>query len=137
VTNSKIVIDASIVIKWLTLQKEEKVVEARKVAQLLLQGKIQVWAPSFLLVEVTNILLKKKKMSIEMMDKAIQEIKKTGIQFVDFNVSEIGKLTQLAIQNSLTTYDAMYLLIAKEKKIPLLTLDRQLLKITDMCISLD
>jgi len=131
------VIDASIVIKWLVLQREEKVAEARKVVQLLLQGKIQVWAPSFLLVEVTNILLKKKKMSIEVMDKAIQEIKKTGIQFVDFDVSEIGKLTRLAVQHSLTTYDAMYLLIAKEKKIPLLTLDRQLLKITDVCISLD
>ena len=46
----KVVIDASIALKWLTKEKEENVSLARKIYTWLVSGEIEVWAPDFLLV---------------------------------------------------------------------------------------
>src|SRR5579859_1765892 len=82
VTTPNLVIDTNIVIKWFSFPNEEKVSEARKIYKQITEEIIQVYAPSFLTIELSNILFRKKHLP----DKAIQEILKKvlncGIIFI-------------------------------------------------------
>lgn len=127
------VLDASIVLEWLENNDKES---ARKLYQYLRQGKIAVYAPTFLLIEVGNILLKKKKFTQSDVEEFITALFQSGINFVDFYSHTIGQLLTTASKYKITTYDALYILLSQELKYPLITGDEELLKIKDVSVSL-
>ncbi len=133
----KIVIDASIVVKWFLSDKENGVKEATQIYSLLQKNKIDVYAPSFLLIELANVLLQKKHLSAQVVAQVMQKLQTSGIHFIDFEVNETQDLVSLAFEHTLTSYDCLYLLLATHKKIPLLTTDKQLLKVQNSSISLE
>ena len=65
----RIVIDASVVLKWFDLADEEGRELARRVYSDIVEGKVKAAAPEFLMVEVVNILIRKKKVSGENLKK--------------------------------------------------------------------
>jgi len=133
------VIDTNIVIKWFLKEDEGDVSKFRRIYSLMMTGKIDLIAPDFLLVEVLNILLKRKKLNKTKIFKLLERLRECGIKFESLweQVVSSKKLDILACKYGVTSYDALCLLLAKEKKCKLLTLDSQLLKIKNLATDAD
>ena len=130
------VVDASILIKLLSREREGLVAEAECFCSLIKRGKIQAFAPTFLLVEILNVLSAKKHFTEEGVINSLEWLKRLGIVFVDLNIAETDKLTGLCYQHDLTACDALYLLLAKNLGCKLVTEDKKLLKIRKHCVGL-
>ena len=70
----KVVVDASVVLKWIPGKREENKDEARELYRLMMQNKIVVYAPTFLLIEVLNILIMKRKAARQLVRKDIGKL---------------------------------------------------------------
>ena len=125
----KAVIDASIVLKWFSEEREEAVNQARQIYQFLRDNKIAFYAPQFLLVETLNILAKKKQISPALQKKAMRLLTTSGITFTSLSPQNTISLVAVIKKHDLTAYDALYIALAQEKKCRLLTVDVQLLTI--------
>lgn len=133
----KIVIDSNIVVKWLSKKDEEGVLKARKVYKLLASGEAEIFAPTFLLIEVLNILKKRKKISNYVIGKSIKKLIESEIRFKEIDKNEIEDLEKIVFEYDTTSYDAIFILLARKLNCRLLTVDERLLTIRDLTISLD
>jgi|SRR5579859_5689595 len=131
-----IVVDSNIVNKWFLRQNETELEQSYDVYRKIKNGLIKAWAPSFLLIEVSNILLYKKQFSEKAVDQIIEKIQNSGISFVEFNVIYLKELVRLSKLHDLTTYDGLYLLLALQKNCQLVTADKKLLNVKEVGVSL-
>ncbi len=113
-----VVVDASLLCAVIFDEAE------RHEAQAQLAGK-QLWAPRLLDHEVLNVAVKKHRrgLPVDVVQRALHD-------FLDYqiDVADPSPLDQLALalRYGLSGYDAAYLWLAAELRVPLLTFDKQL-----------
>ncbi len=93
-------------------------------AQAQLAGR-QLWAPRLLDQEVLNVAVKKHRrgLAAEVVQRALQDFLDYQIDMADPPpMEQLG----LALRYGLSGYDAAYLCLAAELRVPLLTFDKQL-----------
>lgn len=133
----KVVIDASVVLKWIPGEDEESVSEARQVYKMMTGNKLEVIAPTFLLIEVLNILTKRRKAKYSLVKKDIELLRSGKIRLVDLDTYNFTGITDIVYKYKITAYDALYCYLAQEKNCKLLTFDKQLLKIRNLTIGIE
>lgn len=133
----RIVIDASVVLKWIPGEDEESVSEARQVYEMMMNDKLEIYAPTFLLIEVLNILTRKRKAKNSLIKKDIEQLQNGKIRLVDLDTYKFAELVDIIHKYKITSYDAIYCYLAQKKNCKLLTFDRQLLKLRDLTIDID
>ncbi len=131
----KIVIDASVVLKWFS--PEPKAQLALQAYDAIKQGKLIATAPIFLLVEVMNILVHKKHVETDLVRKIIHKISTCGITFEDLVPEHIAELQQIVATHKVSAYDGLYLLSAQNHGCQILTEDQELLKLQKITIGLE
>ena len=133
----KIVIDASVVLKWIPGKNEEKVFQARMLNERMLGERIEVIAPSFLLFEVLNVLVRKRKTPHRVVQSIIDRLQQSNIRFYDAQMKVVSETEKIVFKYKVTAYDALYLALAKKKNCKLVTYDSELLKIKSLTISVE
>lgn len=133
----KVVIDASVVLKWIPGEDEESVSEARQVYKMMTGDKLEVIAPTFLLIEVLNILTKRRKAKYSLVKKDIELLRNGKIRLVDLDTYNFTGITDIVYKYKITAYDTLYCYLAQEKNCKLLTFDKQLLKIRNLTIGIE
>ena len=112
------VIDNSYLIEAIENADEERYFD-------VLEGKIELYAPQLIHYELGNVTLIKAKKN------AIKENRKyflsNLLQTVNIQDSDFVSIFDLAQKHSLTFYDAAYLQLAIDLKLPLATYDQQLI----------
>jgi len=95
----------------------------------LLKG-CDLYAPPLLAYELTSIARKKALKHPELLEK-IRASLEVGLA-LDIHWTEVDHLAvlKLALKEGLTTYDAAYLYLARTLKIPLVTFDEKLQRVT-------
>lgn len=116
-------IDASVVVKWVSKERERQLTKAHDLYQQAVEGKIKLIAPSLLQIEVSNILLKKKKLKPNTIIKLWRLINEAMILYVDLSETILKRSLSLADKNNLSVYDGLYLAIAHESKTKLISAD--------------
>lgn len=113
-----IVVDSSMVCAVLFDEAE------RGDAEQQLAGK-QLFAPNLLSHEVVNVALNKSRrgMPSGAVDKALADFATQSIELMD---TDVRAQLALALHYKLSAYDAAYLWLAAELKVPLATFDRKL-----------
>lgn len=109
----KIVVDASVMVKWLRSEKEDLLDHADKLLTDFKQGKVELYAPELSKYEVGNVLVKRKLF--------IDEAKASLISYYNLPINFIAESKELA-QNTykfadelhITYYDGAYLSLAGE-----------------------
>ena len=129
------VIDASVALKWFPVGDEEFVEESRNVWKAICRRSIQAYAPTFLLVEVTNILAKKKKVNALVLKKIVNSLINSEIKFVSLETSDLERLGDLVVKYGMTAYDAQYVLLAEQKRCKVMAADRDFLKLKALAVS--
>ena len=120
------VVDASVILKWvLGDEREADQDKARELLNAWVEGRVDLIVPKLWQYEVGNFLGR------EVPGQATEKMKlllNLRITSMDLNEDMCVQCFLWMKKNSVTFYDASYLSLAKEQKIPLLTLDKLLLK---------
>jgi predicted nucleic acid-binding protein len=121
---AKFVVDSSVVCSWV-LPDESSSVAAAAFVHLQTSDAI---APDLLWHEVRNVLMMARKRNRIDFDKACEGVKLLrGLSIFTRRSSSDDMILDLAERHQLTAYDAAYLALAIESKLPLATLDKQLI----------
>lgn len=104
-----LVVDSSVVIKWLFTQDEEYVAQADQILQNAQEQRAQLYAPELTRYEIGNILWKKKQLSV----KDVQTLLVIYYGFPLIYVAQTEELAKYAAHISrtydITYYDASFL----------------------------
>ncbi|KKS80662.1 MAG: PilT protein domain protein [Candidatus Beckwithbacteria bacterium GW2011_GWA2_43_10] len=121
-----IVVDASFILAFLL---PDETFPAEALFDELEKEEIQFFSIPLLPFEVLNsikIAIRRKRLKVNLANRLVKKFFELKIELLPINYHESFLL---AVKNDLTVYDAGYLWLAKNKKVKLQTLDKQLGKI--------
>ena len=99
-------------------------------------GKIAALSPDFLLIEIANVLIRKKRERPRLVEDFVERLRSSGIVFRPFDRDDIGKLISLTEKFKLSSYDSLYVILAQTEHCHLVTDDRKLLNLKSIGVSL-
>lgn len=120
----KIVVDTSVLMKWIKTRDEELVDEARRLLYQVESKPLNVQVPALLLYEIGNILLLKTRLGPVGLDDAVNHLEALPFIIAPPATPLLKRAARLGRQFSLTFYDASFLALAVELDCPLITADR-------------
>jgi len=121
----KIVIDTSVLIKWIKTRDEEHWREARQLLAEIERQEVEVHVPALLLYEVGNIILLKTRLGPSALDEAVERLEALPFVVAPPATPLLKRALRLGREFSLTFYDASFLALAVELDCPLVTADRR------------
>ena len=123
-----LVIDASVAATWLLT--DELSLYAERVLEEMQRGE-PVFVPSLWPLEITNVLFnaeRRKRIDKKHRDAALERIERLPISIISGpGLADLKTIRMLAEKHQLTAYDAEYLRVAKELRLPLATQDGNLI----------
>lgn len=118
---TRVIVDTSVIIKWLSSDKEEGLDLANKLLEDALEGKIELLVPELAKYEVGNTLLFSKKLSPQQGSIVLTQWYTLPISFITES-EELSKETyNLAHALGITYYDASFIALAKQEDAILVT----------------
>lgn len=124
----KYIIDASVVLKWFPFGEEKDVSVSRMWLKKLIDSQSKIYAPTFLLIEVANILYKKKHLAGQSVTEVVEKIKSLPIVFLDISKTEMSKIIGVMTKFEISAYDAIYVYLAVKMNCKVLTVDKPIAK---------
>lgn len=124
-----ICLDSSIVAKLAV--KESDSPKAIFLYHQIIQQGTDIFSPDFLKVEIYSIIRKKsrfKRISSKQAQTALANFNQLSIKYFDFNFLLVPAYRLAQKLNLPVVYDCLFLALAMEQKIPLVTADLQFLK---------
>jgi predicted nucleic acid-binding protein len=119
--------DASVAVK-LFIDEALSERAAALFAHLAVEPAAQLSAPDLLFIECTNVLWKHTRRSGYPVDRARQAVRDLGSLAVQWypTADLIRPALEIAIQHGITAYDASYIALARELRLPMVTADEKL-----------
>lgn len=121
----KIVVDNSVITKWLSSVLEENLEEADLLLTRATQNKVQLYAPEMTKYEAGNTILLGKKLDVPQGIASLTAFYSLPITFLPENPTRMATTYALARQHKLSYYDAAYLTITQELGATLITADKE------------
>ncbi len=119
-----LILDASVVAKW--FKEESGSEDALKVREGFYNGVHEIIVPDLLLYELSNALRYDKKFSREEIEKAINSILEMDLTITIPSQELIIKSVELALDNDITVYDAIYVVLSLQMNGVFITADEKL-----------
>lgn len=121
------VLDASVAVKWYSMDREEDLEKADRLLQMYVEGSCGMVAPVLISFELANALRFNPNL-------AETDVRKAMLEFHELQITlepprqYIGLAVELAFKYSLTVYDAVYAALAQARAMPLITADHKFWK---------
>jgi predicted nucleic acid-binding protein len=125
---SRVVIDASVVVKWV-IPGEPWEAQAKALVMKLASGEIEACAPPLLFYEVTSVILKSMLTGTLTFNDGIEALKvlgNLGLNVQTINWIDLAEILRIATITKLTIYDSAYLHLSKKVNAQFITADVQL-----------
>ena len=124
-----LVLDASVTAAWLL--PDEASAESRRVYALLRKGAVDLHAPDLWLWECGNMIanaVKRKRLSAPdaLLTWSVLDAVRTRVALTAMQAAQVRAALVIAVDHSLSIYDAAYLWLALSSRLPLLSQDRLL-----------
>ena len=117
---TKLVLDSSVLVKWVTSNNEELVKEARDILRFTQKQKVKIFVPELTKFEVGNALWKKDIVYSEAAFD-LELFYHFPIEFVSWNKELAKRTLAIAIHEKITYYDASFIALAEDLKATLVT----------------
>lgn len=117
---TKLVLDSSVLVKWITSQDEELIKEARKILRRFQEGKIKVFVPELTKFEIGNALWK-KQIPLSEVSFDLELFYDFPVEFISWDLVLGKKTAEIATENKITYYDAAFIALAEKYKAVLVT----------------
>ncbi len=123
-----IIIDASVVAKWLL--DDEKSLQADKIKEEFLNNSVTIQAPTVIYYEINNLL---KSSAISQRISSLKAVKVyqdfLDLDFTTYSSKELlADTLNKALELNISSYDASYIALAEYLKVSLYTADEKLVK---------
>ncbi len=122
----KIVVDSSVLIKWIKKRDEDLVEEAQRLLAEVEERGIEVHVPALLLYEIANILLLKTRLREAGLEAVLRHLEALPFVVAPPAAPLLRRAVRLGREFGLTFYDASFLALAVELDCLLITADRRL-----------
>ena len=121
----KIVLDTSVIVKWLAWKNEKDLDKAKKLLDHIEQGQLEAIICEFAYFELGNVLYWSKQLNKQNYVEAIKNL--FSLPFISYTFTEkIIKSIYLTMDKfQLSLYDAFPLVIANIEKCPFITADEK------------
>ncbi len=119
--NSKVVVDTSVIVKWLNQTNEKNIDNADQIMSAALKGDIELFAPELAKYEVGNVLLKGKQLTPEESYVSLATSYSLPITFINESEDLARETYRLAFSLNVTYYDASFMSLAKQYGATLVT----------------
>lgn len=124
----KVVLDASVVMKWFLEEKQRK-------AALLFRDEYQrgireMCVPSILFFEVANTLVYKSSIPLRDCQACLRELINLDLKVLVFSTQNWQEVAQVARDCRVSVYDAAYVVLAKNLDCEFVTADKKLFRKT-------
>lgn len=119
-----IILDASVVNKLL-LAKEENRDKAKKLLQSHKLGLEEIFVPDLLFFEVANTLATKTEVPHYRMQRSITRLYSFNFKTINLSEKRLKSGARFAKKYQVSVYDAIYAVLAKERKCDLITADHK------------
>jgi predicted nucleic acid-binding protein len=124
----KIVIDASIGVKWFSCKDEDNIDLALQIRDLKLKSEIEVTVPDLFFFETMNALLKKKSFTGEIIHFSLETLYRMNLNIIYPDKEIIDSTIDIAGKSKLTFYDSLYIATAMSRQALLITEDQAMLQ---------
>mgnify|MGYP001574490109 CR=1 FL=1 len=123
------VIDASVVVKWFSHEKDSD--KAIKIKSDFLNGNTILIVQSMIFLETINALRYKKRNERQLIH-ANEELFKLDLKLEGINKEILSKTIENSIKYKITIYDALYVTLAQIYGTFLITADKELYKVPNV-----
>lgn len=120
-----IVLDTSVVLKWFNQRDESNIKIARQIYNDLVSGKIEVMVPDILPVELLNVLIVGKKLPVKEVQRSIYSLFRLPMVMKEPTAALLSLTTEVANMYSITSYDALFVALAKDENCRLISDDNK------------
>lgn len=127
----KIVLDASIGVKWFKYENESNTSLTNKLLQQQFQNEIEIIVPDIFFFEIINTLLSKKYLNVDDIYSASESLHLMNMKVISPNKKIIDTSISIVGRTKLTFYDSLYISVAISEQALLLTEDKEILKYSD------
>jgi predicted nucleic acid-binding protein len=110
----KLVIDTSVIVKWLSQTNEKDVDKADQIMESAIKGKIELIAPELSKYEFGNVLLKGKQLTPNQANISLGTAYGLPINFVSQSEELALETYKIAYNAKITYYDSTFLALAKQ-----------------------
>ncbi len=119
-----IVLDASVVTKFINTQEKESDI-AEKLFQAHIEEAEKILVPTLLFFEVANALATKSDLKDEYIERGLSLLYNANFVIYQVNQKDMIEASLLAKKYKTSVYDMVYAVIAKNKKVDLITADNK------------
>ena len=120
----RLVFDASAVAKWFLREEESE--EAKELRDLYLKGKLEIFVPRQIFLELANALRYTRGLSPKDVMDAIEALMALRLNVVE-DEDVLKEAIKTAFERDITVYDALYIALARKLDSKLITYDKELL----------
>lgn len=117
-----VIIDTSVVFKWFSKTEDNRQI-AKNILEKHLLGQNEITVPDLLLYEITNAWTTKTKVDLSLINKNLLALKNYSLNIMPINFNLLKKASEFSVKYKVSVYDAVYAVLAKEKKCNLITAD--------------
>jgi len=122
---AKIVVDTSVLVKWIKTKDEDLLNEARHLLADIDRLSLEVHVPALLLYELGNILVIKTDLDAAGLNAALNDLEALPFIVAPPATPLLKRAARLGRELNLTFYDASFLALAVELDCPFITADRR------------
>jgi len=115
-----VVVDSSVVVKWINSQNESHLQQADKLLKANQRGELKLYVPELTKYEVGNVLWK-KGLDRPTAKASLATLYSLPLNFVSQDEIQAKETVEIAIENGITFYDASFITLAKYLDTPLIT----------------
>ena len=124
-----IVVDASVAVKWFNVKDENNVDIALEIQKQKTENIMEIIVPSLFFLEIVNAFLTKSLFNIQDVHTIEESLDKMNFVVAFPNHLTLKNAINIAYENDLTVYDAIYVETAIANDAMLLTEDKKILSI--------
>ncbi|MBI5614042.1 type II toxin-antitoxin system VapC family toxin [Candidatus Gottesmanbacteria bacterium] len=117
---SILIVDSSVIVKWLNQTDEQHISEADLLLSRARYKSLELVTPELAKFEAGNALMY-KHLSLPELLEAISLLYSLPLQFVSWNMTLASRTTELVSSAQITYYDASFIALAKHLQTPLIT----------------
>ena len=121
-----LVLDASVIVKWYSEEGDTE--KALQIRDLFLKNKFNIMVPDLMFYEVANVVRYARGIVDKEKEAILNNIVLLNLDVVSVSRYNLVKSLSLALKYDITVYDAVYLVIASQKKAVYVTADEKLKK---------
>lgn len=123
-----VVVDASIIYKWITEEDTDSDTPALKLLRQFLDDKENVLIPDIVLYELANALSTKTNLTFKEIEQAWNLFERFNLNAINPSLKFIRKSIKFSREYHVSVYDASYAVLALEKNCALFTADNKFVK---------